>query len=152
MLFRSSEILDIGYGECCRHSVVGTSILRANKIPARTVCAAWATDDSKNQGPHCWGEFFLDGVGWVPYDTTLDHERPDTDAYFAQRKGLHIADMIDFDWVINAGKFGKQKVFAINELPVYWSRGTGSLDNPKVETNGRVRVLKRFPRTVTCPI
>ncbi len=30
-----SQILKVGYGECCRHAIVGTSILRANKIPAR---------------------------------------------------------------------------------------------------------------------
>jgi hypothetical protein len=138
-----SQILKVGYGECCRHGIVGTSILRANKIPARTACALWAIDE-ESKGAHCWGEFFLDGVGWVPYDTTIDDKNPKTDAYFAQKKGEHIAGMIDFDWTINAGPFGKQTVFAVDAFPVFWSEGSGSLNNPKIDTATSVRVLKRF--------
>jgi Transglutaminase-like superfamily len=138
-----SQILKVGYGECCRHGIVGTSILRANKIPARTVCALWAID-GKSQGAHCWGEVFLDGIGWVPYDTTLDSEHPKSDAYFANKTGEHIAGMIDFDWVIHAGPFGKQSVFAIDAVPAFWSQGKGGLDNPKVDTTTSVRILKRF--------
>jgi hypothetical protein len=138
-----SQILKVGYGECCRHGIVGTSILRANKIPARTVCALWAIDE-KSKGAHCWGEFFMDGVGWVPYDTTIDNENPGSNAYFANKKGEHIAGMIDFDWVINAGAFGKQTVFAVDAWPAFWSQGTGDLDNAKIDATTSVRVLKRF--------
>ena len=138
-----SQILKVGYGECCRHGIVGTSILRANKIPARTVCAVWAIDD-KSTGGHCWGEFHLDGVGWVPYDTTYDNEHPKSDAYFANKTGEHIAGMIDFDWVISAGPFGRQTIFAIDAWPASWSEGKGNMDDPKTTTKSSVHVLKRF--------
>jgi hypothetical protein len=137
-----SQILKVGYGECCRHGIVGSSILRANKIPARTVCALWAIDD-KSQGAHCWGEFFLDGVAWVPYDTTIGDD-PKTDVFFANKTGEHIAGMIDFDWVIDAGPFGKQTVAGIDAWPAFWSQGKGDLDNPKADTTTSVRILKRF--------
>jgi hypothetical protein len=137
-----SQILKVGYGECCRHGIVGTSILRANDIPARTVCALWAIDD-KSQGAHCWGEFFLPGVGWVPYDTTIGDDKK-SDAFFANKKGEHIAGMIDFDWVIDAGPFGKKTMFAIDAWPAFWSQGKGSMDNPKTETTTSVKVIKRF--------
>jgi transglutaminase-like putative cysteine protease len=101
----------------------------------------WAIDD-KSKGAHCWGEFYMDGVGWVPYDTTLDNENPKSEAYFANKKGDLIAGMIDFDWVINAGPFGKQTVFAIDALPAYWSQGSGDMNNPKIDTTTTVRVLK----------
>jgi transglutaminase-like putative cysteine protease len=136
------QILKVGYGECCRHAVVGTSILRANKIPARTVCGLWAID-AKSKGGHCWGEFFLKGVGWVPYDTTVDGNNLDTEAYFGSKKGEVLAGMIDFDWVIDAGLFGKQTVFAVDAFPAFWSKGEGNLDNPKLETTESVRILKR---------
>ena len=136
-----SQILKVGYGECCRHGIVGTSILRANRIPARTVCALWAIDES-SKGAHCWGEFYMDGVGWVPYDTTLDNENANSEAYFANKKGELIAGMIDFDWVINAGPFGKHTVFALDAFPDYWSQGKGDMKNPKVDTTTMVRVLK----------
>ncbi len=103
-----SHILKDGFGECCRHSIVTTAILRANKIPARTVCALWAIDN-KSQGAHCWGEFFLHGVGWVPYDTTLGDDKQSED-YFGKKKGDLIAGMVDFDWLIDARPFGKQHV------------------------------------------
>jgi len=137
-----SQILKVGYGECCRHGIVGTSILRANKIPARTVCALWAIDD-KSQGAHCWGEFYLEGVEWVPYDTTIG-DNLKTDAFFANKKGEHIAGMIDFDWVIDAGPFGRQTVPGIDAFPAFWSEGKGDLGNPKVDTTTSVRILKRF--------
>jgi hypothetical protein len=138
-----SQILKVGYGECCRHAIVGTSILRANNIPARTVCTLWAID-AKSKGAHCWGEFFLPGVGWVPYDTTYDSEHPKSDAYFAQKPAENLAGMIDFDWVIHAGPFGKQTVQSIDAFPAFWSQGKGSMDNPKVETTTSVQILKRF--------
>src|SRR6185369_5964578 len=37
----------------------------------------------------------------------------ESDAYFARKKGEHIAGMVDFDWIIQAGPFGNQTVFAI---------------------------------------
>jgi hypothetical protein len=137
-----SRILKSGYGECCRHAIVGTSVLRANKIAARTVCGPWAID-AKSTGGHCWGEFFLDGVGWVPYDTTLDGGSLDSEAYFAGKKGEILGGMVDFDWVIDAGPFGKKTVFAIDAFPAYWSQGTGDMANPKVETSSHVQVVRR---------
>ncbi len=137
-----SQILRVGYGECCRHAIVGTSILRANKIPARTVCGLWAIDNVSTGG-HCWGEFFLDGVGWVPYDTTIDSEHPRSEAYFGVKKDEVLAGMVDFDWVINAGPFGRQTVFAIDAFPAYWSQGKGAMDEPKVEMKEHVQIVKR---------
>lgn len=138
-----SQILKVGYGECCRHAIVGTSILRANKIPARTVCGLWAIDE-KSKGGHCWGEFFLEKVGWVPYDTTVDGNNLDTEAYFGSKKGEVLAGMIDFDWAIDAGPFGKQIVFAVDAFPAFWSKGEGSMDKPKLDTTESVRIVKRL--------
>ena len=138
-----SQILKVGYGECCRHAIVGTSILRANHIPARTVCGLWAIDD-KSSGGHCWGEFFSDGIGWIPYDTTVDSSNRDTEAYFAIKKGEVLAGMVDFDWSIAAGPFGQHTVFAVDAFPAYWGKGEGSMDNPKVDAMESVRVLPRL--------
>jgi Transglutaminase-like superfamily len=138
-----SQILKVGFGECCRHGIVGTSILRANKIPARTVCTLWAINE-KSKDAHCWGEFHMDGVGWVPYDTTFNSDDHNTDAFFAHKKGENLAGMVDFDWIINAGPFGKQTIFAIDAYPGWWSEGKGNTDNPKIETSTKVQILKRF--------
>lgn len=136
-----SQILKVGFGECCRHSIVTTSILRANRIPARTVCGVWAID-SKSTGGHCWGEFFLEGAGWVPYDTTLGDDKK-SEAYFGNKKGEVLAGMIDFDWVIQEPR-GKKRVFGIDAYPEFRSEGEGPMDNPKTETHTSVRIVKRF--------
>jgi len=135
-----SQILKVGFGECCRHSIVTAAILRANRIPARTVCGMWAIDN-KSQGTHCWGEFFLHGVGWVPYDTTLGDDKQ-SEAYFGTKKGEVLAGMVDFDWVIDAGPFGRQRAFALDAFPAFWSKGEGNLNNEKCDTHTRVHVLK----------
>jgi transglutaminase-like putative cysteine protease len=138
-----SQILKVGFGECARHAIVGTSILRANHIPARTVCGLWAID-ANSKGAHCWGEFFLDGVGWVLYDTTLDNQKPDSEKYFGNKKGEVLAGMVDFDWVIHAGPFGKQTVPGIDAFPAFWSQGKGSMDNQKLETSTHVRIPNKL--------
>jgi hypothetical protein len=136
-----SQILKVGFGECCRHSIVTTAILRANNIPARTVCGLWAVDN-KSQGAHCWGEFFLHGTGWVPYDTTLGDDKQ-SEAYFGSKKGEILAGMVDFDWEIDAGPFGRKRVAGIDAFPAFWSKGAGNMDNEKLDTHTSVHVLKK---------
>ena len=76
----------------------------------------------------------MDGVGWVPFDNR-----------FGNRRGELIASMIDFDWVMSAGPFGKQSVFAIDAWPTWWGQGTGNTDNADwTKTNTHVPVLRRF--------
>ena len=137
-----SQILKVGYGECCRHAIVGTSILRANKIPARTVCGLWAIDE-KSKGGHCWGEFYLEGAGWIPYDTTLDGNHLNSDDYFGSKKGEVLAGMVDFDWVIDARSFGQKSAFGIDAFPAFWSKGEGNTDN-KLDMTEKVHIVNRI--------
>jgi hypothetical protein len=67
-----------------------------------------------------------------------------SEAFFANKKGELIAGMIDFNWVIDAGPFGKQTVQGIDAWLAYSSKGKGDTDNPKVETTTNVRMLERF--------
>ena len=45
------------------------------------------------EGYHCWAQFYLDGVGWVPVDTSEANKRPDTREYFF---GAHDAHRVLF--------------------------------------------------------
>jgi transglutaminase-like putative cysteine protease len=137
-----SQILKAGFGECARHAIVGTSILRANGIPARSISTLWAVDDT-SQGAHCWGEFFWEGVGWVPYDTSLDQWNQ-SDAYFGYRKGLFIGESVDMDWVIYAGSMGWKTAFAIDAWPCYWAEGQGSFEGQKEDHTTSVKIIERY--------
>ncbi len=86
----------------------------------------------------------MEGVGWVPYDTTVDGDNLQTDAYFGSKKAEVLAGMIDFDWVIDAGPFGKHTVFAVDAFPAFWSEGEGDTENPKLDTTESVRTLRRL--------
>jgi transglutaminase-like putative cysteine protease len=130
-----SHILKVGWGECCRHAMVATSILRANKIPARTMCAMWAIDE-KSEGGHCWMEVHLDGVGWVTCDST--------GKCVGDKPADHLAGMIDFDWEIDAGSAGKQTVAGIDAWPAFWGEGQGNMEKSDLDVSGNVTIHKRF--------
>lgn len=58
-----------GHGDCGAQSMYFSALCRSLGIPARTtggfqVIPRWA-------GPHFWAEFYLEGYGWVPVDTTV---------------------------------------------------------------------------------
>lgn len=47
------------------------------------------------EGYHCWAQFHLDGVGWIPVDTSEANKRPDRREYFF---GAHDADRVLFSF------------------------------------------------------
>ena len=142
--------MKVGYGECCRHAIVGTVLLRANGIPARTVCGLWAVDE-KSKGGHCWTEFFLDGVGWVPCDTTYNNKEPKSDDYFGSKQespgGNGRFRLGDRRRAVRQ----VQRLPVLDAFPAYWSKGKGVLGEPKVEATESVKVVKRLRRPASRP-
>jgi transglutaminase-like putative cysteine protease len=49
------------------------ALCRAGGVPARPVAGCWALGE--NQW-HCWAEFLLPGVGWIPVDPTVGDRGP----------------------------------------------------------------------------
>lgn len=56
-----------GKADCGSYSLLFVALCRAGGVPARPVAGCWAMGD--NQW-HCWAEFFVAEVGWVPADPT----------------------------------------------------------------------------------
>jgi hypothetical protein len=81
-------------------------------------------------------EVFLDGVGWITCDST--------GMCVGDKPATHLAGMIDFDWVIDAGPYGKKTVAGIDAWPAFWGQGTGSMDKSGLEVSTKVHVLNRF--------
>ncbi|MFQ5351556.1 MAG: transglutaminase-like domain-containing protein [Candidatus Binatia bacterium] len=84
------------YGNCTDFHALFTSLVRARGIPARFEIGFPVPMDRPGGeigGYHCWVEFYLPEVGWVPIDASAAKKRPEMrDLFF----GTHFADRIKF--------------------------------------------------------
>ncbi|SCW71584.1 Transglutaminase-like enzyme, putative cysteine protease [Paenibacillus tianmuensis] len=55
-------------GDCGEFSFLFAAYCRSLHIPCRTVFGSWATGRLR---AHAWNEFFVEGVGWVPVDASV---------------------------------------------------------------------------------
>jgi len=84
----AAECLDKKKGECVQFAALFVAICRAGKIPARPVPGAWSYG---NDPWHCWAEFNLPGVGWIPVDPTMGQQsRYMRKYYFGNLDSSHI--------------------------------------------------------------
>jgi len=67
----AAECLDKKKGECLQFVALFVAICRAGKIPARPIPGAWSYG---NDPWHCWAEFNLPDVGWIPVDPTMGQQ------------------------------------------------------------------------------
>lgn len=75
---------DMKYGNCTDFHALFIGLLRALGIPARFQIG-YAVPDGKSgelPGYHCWADFYLDGVGWVPVDASEGWKHPDRRAWY----------------------------------------------------------------------
>ena len=96
------KILEDGGGECGDFTTLTVSLLRYKGIPSRhNICVRLIGEY------HAWGDFYLEGYGWIPFDTQMKNACPDED-YFGYYNGSNIIVMQDFGYDIIKG------------LPTYW--------------------------------
>ena len=84
----AAQCLDKKKGECVQYAALFVAICRAGKIPARPIPGAWSYG---NDPWHCWAEFNLPGVGWIPVDPTVGQQsRYQRKYYFGNLDSSHI--------------------------------------------------------------
>jgi hypothetical protein len=110
-----------GKGVCDEYASLFTALSRAAGIPARVVTGYWI-DDSLKSGEwrsvsnerHAWAEFYLESVGWIPVEPTLQYTY----------NGVRIPNM-DYFANIKAGDrhfiTGYAGNKSINEVSMYYS-------------------------------
>ncbi|MHC4739018.1 MAG: transglutaminase-like domain-containing protein [Planctomycetota bacterium] len=82
------QCLDKKKGECVQYAALFVAICRAGKIPARPIPGAWSYG---NDPWHCWAEFNLPGIGWIPVDPTVGQQsRYKRKYYFGNLDSSHI--------------------------------------------------------------
>ncbi len=84
---------DKKYGNCTDFHALFIGLLRASGIPARfSIGYAIPTAASGDvPGYHCWADFYLDGVGWVPVDASEGWKHKERADWFF---GHHDADRV----------------------------------------------------------
>ncbi len=72
-------------GNCTDFHSVFIGMMRSKGIPARFEIG-FPLPDNKTEGEisgyHCWAEFYLQGIGWVPVDASEAWKHPEKRAYF----------------------------------------------------------------------
>ncbi len=92
----ASYLTTCSTGECGMLSTLFTSILRANKIPARILSGEWLPKFDH----HSRVEFYVDKIGWVPVDASgaVSGQDGDWTYAFGNQYGEFFTDQIDFEY------------------------------------------------------
>jgi hypothetical protein len=85
-------------GNCTDFHSLFIGMMRASAIPARFEIG-FPLPESKTEGEipgyHCWAEFYLNGVGWVPVDASEAWKNPNKRDYFF---GAHDVNRVFFTY------------------------------------------------------
>lgn len=71
---------DVRAGNCTDFHSLFIGMARASGIPARFVIGFPVPEDAtagEISGYHCWAEFYIDGMGWLPVDASEASKRPE---------------------------------------------------------------------------
>lgn len=67
----SERACDVKTGNCTDFHSLFMSLARSAGIPARFIIGfPMAKDATQVKGYHCWAEFYVDGIGWIPVDAS----------------------------------------------------------------------------------
>lgn len=66
----SSYMLATGHGDCGTQSMFFSALCRSIGIPARAL-GGYQMLLAETPGTHFWAEYYIEGYGWVPSDTTV---------------------------------------------------------------------------------
>ncbi len=116
--FRCSRTVKAGKGDCGASNLLFCAVMRNAGVPARVYCGRWATNPKPGDS-HSRGEFYADGVGWVPVDATA----PGSDGgiqfqNFGTDSGLYFATSLDTDWQIDLPTSGVQQLTWVHQYVV----------------------------------
>src|SRR5258708_26493523 len=113
-------------GNCTDFHSLFIGMMRSSGIPARFEMG-FSLPEGKTEGDiagyHCWAEFYLNGVGWVPVDASEAWKNPAKHDYFF---GAHDVNRVFFTYGCNISLSSDQKGDPLNYF-IY----------PYAETNGQ---------------
>jgi transglutaminase-like putative cysteine protease len=101
-------------GNCTDFHSLFIGMMRSSGIPARFEMG-FSIPEGKTEGDiagyHCWAEFYLSGVGWVPVDASEGWKNPAKHDYFF---GAHDVNRVFFTYGRDISLSSEQKGDALN--------------------------------------
>ncbi len=143
---RPSEVCRTLQTDCGGFALLLTAVLRAGGVPARTLWGRWAKPEEGDYKQwHVKGEFFADGIGWVPVELAgaVAWHDVDADRCFGADEGNFLTLHVDTDMVIDSFRFGKQNI-GWRQGALWWVYGMGGLDG--LAESERWQVTKKGER------
>lgn len=137
---QASNICSAGASDCGGLSNLLVSTFRANNIPARTLVGRWLKSGTNGEQCHVKSEFFANDIGWVPVEMSaaIEDKRSDAQQYFGQISSDFITFHCDPDMEVDSVWFG-QKSIDLLQSPVFWTSGSGDLNDGDSRTTWTVR-------------
>jgi hypothetical protein len=110
------ECLTKHKGDCGTYSTLFVALCRAGGVPARPVAGCWAMGD--NQW-HCWAEFQLPGVGWVPVDPSVGDRGPrEREHYFGNLDNNRVTMAKTFNLSVDTNRGSRDVGFV--QVGTWW--------------------------------
>jgi hypothetical protein len=105
-----------GQADCGSYAALFVALCRAGGVPARPVAGCWALGD--NQW-HCWAEFLLPGVGWIPTDPSVGDRGPkEREYYFGNLDNNRVSLAKTFNLTVKTTKGSTDLGFA--QVGTWW--------------------------------
>ena len=132
-------VLKEGKGDCGQYAALFVAICRAGGIPARPIAGSWA----RGVNPwHCWAEFLLSGVGWIPVDPTIGRQSTKKrEYYFGNLDNNRLALVKGYNMTFKTKRGNKEHGF-LQPGTYFWYLGPGS-PGRKVTFEYELRDVKR---------
>jgi transglutaminase-like putative cysteine protease len=112
-------------GNCTDFHSVLIGMMRSSGIPARFEIG-FPLPEGKTEGDisgyHCWAEFYVDGIGWVPVDASEASKNPAKHGYFF---GTVDADRVRFTYGRDIRLSEEQKGEALNYFIYPYAESNG---------------------------
>jgi len=90
-------VLTNGHGDCGQVTLLFITLARYNGIPARWQSGFTVFPETKNL--HDWGEFYLEGMGWLPIDQSYGQNSFATDD---QVRYFYSNGIDAYRWIVNS--------------------------------------------------
>eukprot|EP01132_Coremiostelium_polycephalum_P006228 gene6228-7758_t len=143
---KASETIGYKCTDCGGFCILFSAIMRMHGIPSRLLFGRWSkTAGEGEQKVHVKGEFYVDGIGWIPFDPasaiTGDHVEPYT-KFFGNDNGDLVCMHLDHKFTGIETVVSSPQTIEFLQGTSFWVSGDGNFNNQSVVQKWVVEEVK----------